>query len=405
MQPAATSLEPIAWTAWLLQATRLVRSVWQGALVVDFALYLKALAWSAVQISVVLSAALLLGAMLTMLLGPLSDRFGRRRFLLVYDAAQGLAALVAWWTPAALPLAMAAVVGGFGRGGNGAAGPFSPVEQAWMAQCVPASRRGMFYSLNAALGFFGMAIGAVLAGAPGWAWGAAPPAAAYRPLFLLTAVLSAVTFVMIAVARDDEAGRGKVLEEDPRERVRENGLVRRLVLANLLNGAGLGLSGPLVTYWFALKFNHGPASIGAMMAVGFVLAGVASLLAGRLSRRVGVVRAVVLMRLVGLVLLVALPFAGSFMLASVLYVARAVMNRGTTGARSAVNMGIVRANRRGFSSAASNVALQVPRAIGPVFAGALFQSGFLAAPFLVAAVFQAGYVWVYDRSFRGVELK
>jgi predicted MFS family arabinose efflux permease len=114
---------------------------------------------------------------------------------------------------------------------------------------------------------------------------------------------------------------------------------------------------------------------------------------------------VVLMRLVGLVLLVALPFAGSFMLASVLYVARAVMNRGTTGARSAVNMGIVRANRRGFSSAASNVALQVPRAIGPVFAGALFQSGFLAAPFLVAAVFQAGYVWVYDRSFRGVELK
>jgi MFS family permease len=401
----AAQPEPIAWTAWLLQATRLVRSIWQGALVVDFALYLKALGWSAVEISVVLSAALLLGAVLTMLLGPLSDIFGRRRFLLVYDAAQGLAALVAWWTPAALPLAIAAVVGGFGRGGNGAAGPFSPVEQAWMAQCVPASRRGMFYSLNAALGFFGMAIGAVLAGAPGWAWGASPPAAAYRPLFLLTALLSLVTLVMIAVARDDEAGRGRVVEEDPEERVRENGLVRRLVLANLLNGAGLGLSGPLITYWFALKFHHGPASIGAMMATGFVLAGIASLLAGRLSRRIGVVRSVVLMRLVGLALLVALPFAGSFLLASALYVGRTVMNRATTGARSAVNMGIVRASRRGFSSAASNVALQVPRAIGPTFAGALFQSGFLAAPFLVAAVFQAGYVWFYDRSFRGVTLK
>jgi MFS family permease len=401
----ATQPEPIAWTAWLLQATRLVRSIWQGALVVDFTLYLKALGWNAVEISKVLAAALLLGALLTTLLGPLSDMFGRRRFLLVYDAAQGLAALVAWWTPAALPLAVAAVVGGFGRGGNGAAGPFSPVEQAWMAQCVPASRRGTFYSLNAALGFFGMAIGAVLAGAPGWAWGADPPAAAYRPLFLLTAILSLVTLVMIAVARDDEAGRGRVVEQDPEERVRENGLVRRLVLANLLNGAGLGLSGPLITYWFALKFHHGPASIGAMMATGFVLAGIAALLAGRLSRRIGVVRSVVLMRLVGLVLLVALPFAGSFLLASVLYVGRTVMNRGTTGARSAVNMGIVRASRRGFSSAASNVALQVPRAIGPAFAGALFEAGFLAAPFLVAAVFQAGYVWFYDRSFRGVTLK
>lgn len=405
MQQTRAQIEPIARTAWLLQATRLVRSVWQGALVVDFALYLKALAWTAVQISLVLSAALLLGAMLTMLLGPLSDRFGRRRFLLAYDAAQCVAALVAWWTPAALPLAIAAMVGGFGRGGNGTAGPFSPVEQAWMAQCVPASRRGMFYSLNAALGSFGMAIGAVLAGAPGWVWGATPPAAAYRPLFLLTALLSVVTFVLIAIARDDEAGRGKVVEENPTERVRENGLVRRLVLANLLNGAGLGLSGPLIAYWFALKFDHGPASIGAMMAVGFVLAGVASLLAGRLTRRMGVVQVVVAMRLVGLVLLVALPFAGSFLLASILYISRMVMNQGTAGPRSAVNMGIVRASRRGFSSAASNVALQVPRAIGPVFAGALFQSGFLTAPFLVAAVFQAGYVWVYDRSFRGVELK
>lgn len=396
--------EKIAGTAWLLQATRLVRSVWQGALVVDFALYLKALGWGAVAISVVLSGALLLGAALTMALGPLSDRFGRRRFLLAYDAAQALAALVAWWTPSTWPLALAAVVGGFGRGGNGAAGPFSPVEQAWIAQCVPAARRGMFYSVNAALGFFGMAIGAVLAGAPGWAWGAEPPAAAYRPLFLMTALLSLVTLAMIWVARDGEAGRGPVAEEDPGQRRRENGLVRRMVLANLLNGAGLGLSGPLITYWFALKFSHGPASIGAMMATGFVLAGIASLLAGGLSRRIGVVRSVVLMRLAGLVLLVALPFAGSFWLASLLYVGRTVLNRGTSGARSAVNVGIVRASRRGFSSAASNVALQVPRAIGPVFAGALFQSGLLATPFLVAALFQAGYVWVYDRSFRGVDL-
>lgn len=63
------------------------------------------------------------------------------------------------------------------------------------------------------------------------------------------------------------------------------------------------------------------------------------------------------------------------------------------------------ANRRGFSAASANVALQIPRAIGPVLAGFWYEAGLLAEPFLVAAVFQAAYVWIYDRSFRDVTLR
>jgi hypothetical protein len=39
--------------------------------------------------------ALLVGVHLTLVAGPLSDRGGRRRFLFVYEAAQGLAGLAA----------------------------------------------------------------------------------------------------------------------------------------------------------------------------------------------------------------------------------------------------------------------------------------------------------------------
>ena len=49
-------------------------------------------------------------------------------------------------------------MGGFGRGGNGAPGPFTPVEQAWLAQAFASlHRRGPVHSLNAAVGFFGNA--------------------------------------------------------------------------------------------------------------------------------------------------------------------------------------------------------------------------------------------------------
>jgi len=381
--------------------------VWQGALVVDFALYLRALGWSAVLISTVLAMALLVGAVLTMLLGPLSDRFGRRRFLLAYDAAQGVAAAIAFITTAPGLLAAAAIVGGFGRGGSGAAGPFSPVEQAWLASCVPASRRGQFYSLNAAVGFLGMALGAVLAGLPQWTAGATPPADAYRPLFAATAVLSVVCFALVAAGKDARSDLAPGVAEPDRsvERQRENRMIRQLVIANSLNGIGLGLTGPLMSYWFALRFHHGPEAIGLMMAIGFVLAAGSSLFSGWLMRWTSVVRTVVAMRTAGLLLLLALPFASSFVLASVLYIGRTVLNRGTSGPRSAVNVGIVRPSRRGFSAASANVALQIPRAIGPVLAGFCYEIGLFAEPFLAAAVFQAAYVWIYDRSFRDVTLR
>ena len=76
-------------------ATRFVHSIGQGALAVDFALYLRALDWSAVAISVLPSAALMSGVVLTLFAGPLSDRGARKRFLFAYEAAQAIAGVAA----------------------------------------------------------------------------------------------------------------------------------------------------------------------------------------------------------------------------------------------------------------------------------------------------------------------
>ena len=395
-------------TAWFLIAARFPRSIWQGALVVDFALYLRALGWSAVEISLVLSGALILGAMLTITLGPLSDRFGRRRFLLAYDAIQCAAAVVAFLTAASAPLAASAVIGGFGRGGSGAAGPFSPVEQSWLAHCVPVTRRGSMFSINSAVGFVGMAIGASLGALPSWIGGAQPAGVAYRPLFAIAAGLSVVAFVLILVSRDapvDPLPPTAAKQRDAAGLRAENRLMLRLVLASALNGMGTGLTGPLIAYWFALRFQHGPGSIGPMLAVGFLLGAGASLFGRWLTQRIGIVASVVAMRGAGLLMLIALPFSPTFLVASALYIGRAVLNRGTTGPRSALNVSLVRPSRRGLSSAAANVASQVPRAIGPIVAGVFFESDAFTAPFLLAAVFQGAYIWFYDRSFRRVPLR
>ena len=191
----------------LLLAARFVRSIGQGALAVDFTLYLRALGWSAVAISALLSAALMIGVVLTLFAGPLSDRGGRRRFLFAYEVAQAVAGVAALFSAQPWLLSAAALVGGFGRGGNGGAGPFGPVEQAWLAQAVTPSRRGPVYSLNAALGFMGNALGAVIAAVPSSLHAIMPGALAYRPLFLLFAAASLLCCVLIARTPDTEANQ------------------------------------------------------------------------------------------------------------------------------------------------------------------------------------------------------
>ena len=267
-------------------------------------------------------------------------------------------------------------------------------------------RRGPVYSLNAALGFLGNAVGAILAATPSGLHGIMPGALAYRPLFLLFAAGSLICCVLIAKTPDTEAKQSQVrIGANPTQGVerQENRLVLRLMIANLLNGAGIGATGPLIAYWFALRFGKGPAEIGPLMAGGFLMAAVASVATGWVSRWLGMVRAVVAMRIVGLALLIALPLSPSFGIAASLYMLRTMFNRGTTGARSALNISIVRPHRRGFAASMGNVSMQVPRAVGPLLTGILFAANNLALPFFIGAAFQAAYLAMYYSSFRWVD--
>lgn len=382
-----------------LMAARGARSLGQGALVAAFALYLQALGWSAPAIGATLSAALVLGAMLTISVGPLSDRLGRRSFLLAYELLQAAAALLALltaWPPA---LVLAAIVGGFGRGANGSAGPFGPLEQAWLAQAVPAGRLGAMFSANAALGFGGMALGALLAGGVQLLIGPLGEVLAYRPLFLLSLAGSVAAFILIAGLDEPQPAPWSAQAAQRSERRGENRMLRRLVIANTLNGLGIGMVAPLIAYWFALRFQHGPGSIGPALAASFVSGAVGAVAAGRLVRRFGLIYPVIIMRAIGIALLLWVPLAPGFTVAVVLYALRAGFNQGTAGARQALVVGLTR-DRRGLAASLQTVSIQIPRAVGPLLAALMLQAGMLRAPFFAAAVLQASYLVLYALFFR-----
>lgn len=429
MAHAAASAPPRAGpgSAWAIASpaarriiiARAARSIGQGALVAAFALYLHAMGWNAPQIGAVLSGGLFVGAGLTLGIGPLSDRVGRRHFLLAYELVSMVCAAAGLLSASPWLLVPAALIGGFGRGANGAAGPFGPLEQAWLAHGVAPQHRAQIYSLNSTIGMLGMALGAALAAAPHWLMGWMPAGWAYRTLFLLPLLGSAVGFAMIWRAEDapsaarparpprDAAAAVQARPESAAERrarhAGENSRLWQLGLINTLNGLGIGMVAPLMAYWYAVRFDHGPASIGPALAASFLVAAVGTQIANALAHRVGVVPTVVVMRSAGLILLLLTPLSPMFWLAATFYALRAAANQGTIGVRQALTVSLTGEDRRGLAATVNNVSIQVPRAIGPFIAGMLMHQGWLVAPFLAAAAFQAVYLLLYRRFFRTLD--
>jgi len=448
-------------------SARFFRSVAQGALVVDFVLYLKALGWSAAAIGGLVGASGMVGAAMLLAAGVLSDRFGRRPFLLGYQLANAIGALAVVLSPKAWVLAVAAILLGYGRGANGAAGPFSPVEQAWLAGSVQHASRNQTFSLNAALGFFGMGVGTVIGSAvPLFARFLAGPAA-YEPLFVLNLVVALLTTWIIARLSEPELPRpvtgtpaapaeaasslapggpaanggaaaalargaadgghaaataasvpapatGEATVAEPpvgragqRETLGETGVRRKenvalalLTVVNSVNALGIGLIGPLLPYWFAVRFGAGPEAIGTVYALTFFLTAIASVVTGEVGARVGVVRSIVGPRTAGTVLLVAMPLMPAYAWAAGLYALRSILNRGTAGARQAFSMGLVRNERRGLAGSLNALSFRLPAAAGAAVAGWLMGVGLLDLPFFIAAGLQFGYVALFGTVLR-----
>ena len=389
-----------------LLAARATRSVGQGATVASFSLYLHALGFSGTAIGVILMAGLAFGALLTLIIGPLSDRMSRRRLLIGYELAATAAALAAILTPNQAVLIAASTLAGFGRGANGAAGPFSPVEQAWLAREVDGEERRRALSYNATLGFLGMGVGALLIAVPPLFGLGYTELSSFRVLFALPLLGSLVSLGLVAWTREVLVPRSAPRHDqhiEARIKRDENRRIRKLALTNAINGLAIGIIGPLIAYWFLRRYAQGPQAIGPALAASFALATLGSVLAHRLSQRIGSVRAVTAMRVVGLAMLLGMPFSPDFGLAAALYALRSVFNRGTAGVRQAVAAGLTRAERRGVAATVQNLSMQIPRAVGPVIGGWLIHRGEFTTPFLIAVALQGVYIVLYQRFFGAIE--
>ncbi len=449
-----------------LYAGRALRSFTTAFLTVVFPLYLVQQGQSAATIGIVLTLGSILGAGLVAGVGVVGDRMGRRPVLVGVGLLGAAGALGLAVSGNLAVVIVASGLGGIGRGGGagsgGAFGPFFPAEQPLLAASVPAARRTHAFGRLGFLGVLSAAAGSLVAGLPTLLHHIGLSALdAYRIVFVLGAAGSLAVAAVSLPLRDprpagpagpaEPAGpvgsaepAGPVGSAEPAGPAVAAGsaepagaagaavaersltgagpaadppaiagiapstlttrqLVGRLGLTNALNGFGFGFLGPLLTYWFHVRFGAGPATVGALYTGVNLLSALPYLGAHRLTRRLGAVRTVVVTRGASVVALLAMAAAPTFVVAAALLAARTMCNSLGLPARQAYTMGVADERRRGTVAALGALPSMFTSSVSPVVGGALMGL-FVDVPIVGAAVFMAANTLTYYLAFRHAPL-
>jgi MFS family permease len=398
-------LEGIDHDILILMASRGARSFAFSCLNVIFAIYLSQLGYSTVTIGLVISTAYISSAVLTVVWGFLSDRYGRRKILMLLAALMIVSNVIYLFFSQLFFIFLAVIVTNIGAGGTGGGGqgggPFNPVEQALLAEKCSPENRNRIFSTNAFVGSVLGSLGALASGLPqylqeNWGW---QPIPSYKPLFAMTILLSMGLIFAYAKITEQHVPRQK---EKTTISKKSSVFVAKLSLLGMVDNLGAGMVGPFVAYWFYLRFGVELQALGLMFAISYILAAVSFLLAPMIARRIGVVRTMVYSHGIASLIYLVLPLAPTFFIGAILIIFRSFVAYMDGPLRGSFVMGIVKAEERGSAAGITNLSRYVPMAVSPSLSAYIMQVFSLSIPMVIGGSLQLLHDIVFYFMFRDV---
>jgi MFS family permease len=395
---------PLAWLSTdgkKLLVTRILRTFAYGYLAVVIALYLAQLGLDTLQVGLVLSAAILGSALMTVLWALAADRYGRRRTVATM-ALLMIAGGLLFAFGSSFPVLLLGAFTGTISATSSEVGAFLTVEQAILPQTAPPERRTWLFSIYAFVANIAQAVGSLFAGAVGaFAALGLAGADAYRPLFVLYAFVGLLNFV-IFLSLSDKVEAARVEGQRRFFGVhRSAGTVARLgALFGLDAFAGGLVVQSLVAYWFFLRWGFDPGQLGVLFFFVNVLSGLSLLAAGWLANRIGLINTMVFTHLPASLLLVLVPLMPTGALAAAMFLARMSISQMDVPTRQSYTMAVVDPDERTATAGLTNVARSTASAISPAITGWAFSVASLGLPFFAAGAIKVVYDLLVFFSFR-----
>jgi len=329
------------------------------------------------------------GAMvlLSIPLGILSDRRGRKKLLLIGTSLVPLPIMMIALTVNVTLLVIAAIILGIAE---------SAALSTWnaiIADQTVLENRDASFSLSFILGNGGVAFG-FLQSLTGL--GSIP---IHEDLLVLLGLVSAITPVWLF-----RILRGYKETPNPSKLIRGKNFPTLLKFSgiNSLIGLGAGFIIPLIPTWLFLKFGTPDTSSGPLLSLSNLTIALAAITSPRLSSMFGLLKAIVATQGFSTVFMLSLAFVPDVRLAGGLYIIRAALMNMSVPLQDSYLMGIMSQEERGLASSINTVVWRIPNSITTVIGGLILATGRFDIPFYLAAVFYVISISLFYTQFKNI---
>lgn len=358
-----------------------------GFLGVVRAIYFALLGLSPVEIGLLLSIATFVSAIHHLTFGMLSDRLGRKPFLILGGIFATTRMVIFAVSSDFWMLALAQGVGAMGEG----AGAGQPVVSGYIADKTNVENRSSIFSTLAISNGLAATLGSLMAGLPTYFQNAfvLDVMTAHSWLFWIGATGGGLSVLLILPLRDVQSTRIK--EEVRRTALKGHswGVIARFSLVRSTSGVGWSFIDSLMSLYFYLQFSLGSEVLGPIYAGARLLSVFSYVFVPPVVNRVGEVQALVVSRLVTASLAVAFALTTSPLLAIILLIAFRLVMMFTMPIRQTFAAAIVDPRETATAIGVSNFARMSFRTIAPTMAGYMFETISFTMPFLTGAALLA----------------
>jgi MFS family permease len=384
-----------------LVVARGLRAIADGYVSVLLPAWLLALGLDAFEVGVLTAATLLGSAVLTLLVGFITARFGHRAPLLgsailMVATGLGFAGLHDFW-----PLLVVAFVGTINPS-TGDVSVFLPLEQSLLAHSVADRDRTALFVRYSVAGYVMGAAGTLLAAVPDLAdqWLGVVPAQAMQAMFVLYAVLGAASGLIYRAIEEPRASA----ETPPSAPLGPSrGIVYRLAALFSIDALGGGLVvQSILALWLFQTFGVSIATAASLFFWTNILSAVSLFAAAPIARRIGLVNTMVFTHLPSNLCLIAVPFTSNLTVVMALLLVRSLLSQMDVPTRNSYVMSVVTPAERAAAAGVTSVPRSLASGIGPLISGWLVMVSGFGWPLLLAGLLKTGYDLALLAMFRHV---
>lgn len=358
-----------------------------------FPMYITSLGASVASVGIFISAFTLASALLSPVIGRLSDRIGRKKLILwglagdsVFGTLTGLAP--SWHWLLAIRLL------------NGALSAASTLPtEALIIDSVPAHRRGEAVGVTSACAMAGRWVGPIFGGSVQWIskLHGLSTANSYRVPYFVDSVLAVLALALVAWKVRERRTKNVLhnsASKAERGKMRFNTSMRVMLFFAFSYGGAIGLTMPLTALLYSDKFGVEPLTIGAIISTTGLIGLIASWVAGRVSDLLGRKPVLTLGEGIGRLMGFLLPLRPSINLTALCHLLRKTGFSISRPATDALKADVAPPKHRGEYFGLYQTAYRVGDITFPVI-GTYLYATYMAETFNVAGFSIPGYAIPY----------